>query len=148
VRFLGLLLTLWLTAGCSSTAEGSPEAPAPDGGGPPDAPAFDVHCSSARPSYAADVAPIFQRNCSGGENCHSPPTRDNLIDASLEGALDCDGGEIDVSPGDLEKSYLMHKLTGAGLCGPYDDTMPPGSMLPRADIQTIADWICEGAPAN
>jgi hypothetical protein len=33
------------------------------------------------------------------------------------------------------------------LCG-MGSMMPPGGMLPAADIQTMADWICSGAPNN
>jgi hypothetical protein len=52
-----------------------------------------------------------------------------------------------VSPGSLEQSYLMNKLTGIGMCG-GTVRMPPAGPLPPDEIQTIADWICVGAPDN
>ncbi len=105
-----------------------------------------VECSSAHPSYTTDVTPILQGNCAGADDCHGVPTRETLVGTTL-GEESCDLDTVDVFPGSLDKSYLMHKLTGVGMC-PSTSIMPLGSMLPQADIQTIADWICEGAPAN
>jgi|HubBroStandDraft_5_1064220.scaffolds.fasta_scaffold195735_2 hypothetical protein len=116
---------------------------APAGGGDN---SLGVECSSAHPSYTSDVAPILASNCGGGEECHGVPTRESMVGTTL-GEDDCDLATVDVFPGSLEKSYLMHKLTGVDMC-PATSTMPLGSMLPQADIQTFADWICEGAPAN
>ena len=57
----------------------------------------------------------------------------------------CDSTAVRVSPGSLQKSYLMSKLTGVGMC-PSTERMPlGGNPLPASDIQTMADWICQGA---
>lgn len=45
-------------------------------------------------------------------------------------------------------SYLMNKLCDVDLCDPDEIAMPPGSPLPAADLKTITDWICAGAPAE
>jgi len=116
-------------------------------------------CTGAMPSLAKDVWPILA-TCTG-EMCHGggifgptgptpawggaanvhayfvnkPATRDTCAPGML------------VTPGDLTHSYLMNKMTGIGMC-PGTMTMPRGVALPRARIQTIADWICSGAPDN
>ena len=53
-----------------------------------------------------------------------------------------------MQPGDPEGSYVIHKLTGKNLCAP-NTTMPLNKpKLPAAEVQTVYDWICEGAPNN
>jgi hypothetical protein len=100
-------------------------------------------CTGAAPSFSLDVAPIL-RGCLH-ERCHVqgfPYT--SLVNApSVRDG--CPTTRILVWPGSLEQSYLMNKLTGIGMCG-GTVRMPYGSALPPAEIQTIADWICVGAP--
>jgi hypothetical protein len=104
-------------------------------------------CTDAAPRFVTAVAPILD-SCAGGELCHgfaSPP----FLYGQLVGvaAVDgCDAGVL-VAPGSLQRSYLLHKLTGAGMC-PNTMKMPPGGAVSPGDIQTIADWICSGAPNN
>jgi hypothetical protein len=58
------------------------------------------------------------------------------------------GNRMMVNPGDPEGSYVIHKLTGKNLCSPFS-TMPLDKpTLSAADVQTVYDWICEGAPNN
>jgi hypothetical protein len=108
----------------------------------PDA-AIGLGCTDASPGFEDAVAPIFA-GCGGGELCHgfaSPPG----LYGELVGAPATDGcGGIVVVPGSLEKSYLLRKLTGIGMC-PKTQVMPPGGKLPAMQIQIIADWICAGA---
>jgi hypothetical protein len=99
-------------------------------------------------SFADAVAPILA-GCAGGELCHSFPPLPYLR-AALVGAPSGDGCEagVLVAPGDLQGSYLLHKLTGIGMC-PGTARMPLGEPpLAPSDVQTIADWICEGAPGD
>ena len=57
-------------------------------------------------------------------------------------ASDQDGGIQRVNPGNPNISYLIQKLEGnAGSGG----VMPPSGMLPQADINTIRQWITDGA---
>jgi hypothetical protein len=61
-----------------------------------------------------------------------------------EGA--CHPGVL-VAPGKPDQSYLVHKITGLGMC-PGTQRMPFGGELTDAQIQTLVDWICVGAPNN
>jgi hypothetical protein len=105
-----------------------------------------LDCTSARPTFAADVAPILARNCSGDDGCHGVPRYADLVGTTL-GIDMCAADRVDVDPGSLENSYLMHKLTGIDMC-PMTEQMPLGGSLTASEIQTVADWICAGAPEN
>jgi len=78
-------------------------------------------------SCAADVATlqkqIFLRSCAQA-GCH---------------AADKSAAGLDLETGDVAGR-------GVDLCS--GTKMPKLSMLPASEIQTIADWICEGAPDN
>jgi hypothetical protein len=110
-----------------------------------------IACSGASPTFSKDVAPILQRSCSGGELCHSglaanPWPYKDLV--NFPSTRDCASAGMRVVPSSLDASYIMHKLTGVGMC-PGTDRMPRGlAPLPDAQIQTIADWICKGAQNN
>jgi hypothetical protein len=102
-------------------------------------------CTDATPGFKATVAPVLD-SCAGGELCHgfaSPPFLYNQL-VGAAAADGCDAGVL-VAPGSLQRSYLLHKLTGAGMC-PGTQRMPPGASLAPEEIQSIADWICAGAP--
>ncbi|WP_437754353.1 cellulose binding domain-containing protein [Sorangium sp. So ce1389] len=102
----------------------------------------------------ADVRPILARSCTG---CHGSPAapagldlREAMAVSALVGqdARSCSSEHALVVPFSPSSSYLMNKLNDAGLCDPDESRMPPGSPLPAADIKTINDWICAGAPAD
>ena len=47
-------------------------------------------------------------------------------------------------PGDPDASYLVHKLTGIGMCD--GSQMPKGNgALPAAEVAKVVSWICAGA---
>jgi hypothetical protein len=53
-----------------------------------------------------------------------------------------------VDPGHHESSYLVYKLLGderLGLPTIMGDAMPPGAPMPIEDIETVRDWIEQGA---
>jgi hypothetical protein len=111
-----------------------------------------VSCSGASPSFSSQVHPILE-GC-GGEMCHggliqgqSAWPYDTLV--NVHAVRDtCNASLVLVTPGSLEQSYLINKLTGVGMC-PDTSTMPfTGQLLPHNEIQLIADWICSGAPNN
>jgi hypothetical protein len=83
--------------------------------------------------------------------CHSGITNNPWPYSALVNApstRDCADAGLRVVPLDLSASYVMHKLTGIGMC-PGTERMPrTGVPLPQSQIQTIADWICAGAPNN
>jgi hypothetical protein len=115
-------------------------------------PALPIACSGAPRSLSRDVAPIIVSGCSGAEICHGPFGRTppemhfELVETpSLGLEPQACPPHRNVTPGDLGHSYLMNKLLGVGMCE-GTDRMPFGAPLPAEQIQTIADWICTGAP--
>jgi hypothetical protein len=158
-----------LSAACSSSPDAGGGGPGPgddaststdgsggDGGSMGDAASdgqgdgsIGVACTGASPSFANDVHPILQ-GCAG-ELCHGGMIQpawpySSLVNQPAQRDTCASAGVI-VSPGSLDKSYLMHKITGVGIC-PGTASMPMNSSLPAKDIQTIADWICKGAANN
>jgi hypothetical protein len=53
-----------------------------------------------------------------------------------------------ISPGAPGSSYLLFKVQGSGPC--FAGSMMPlvGTPLTAGEIQTISDWVTEGAPNN
>jgi hypothetical protein len=88
----------------------------------------------------------------GGELCHGGLAQgafpySQLVNVQMTRDT-CDPSLVLVSPGNLGQSYLLNKLTGIGMC-PGTSMMPKmGQPLPASEIQTIADWICQGAQNN
>ncbi|WP_437476158.1 hypothetical protein WME75_25805 [Sorangium sp. So ce1014] len=136
------------TAGTGGAGGGSTTAGT--GGAPP----MDPACGPDTATFA-DVVPILERSCS---TCHGNP-------AFLAGGLDlrpseaigamvhqdagsCSREQALVVPFMPSSSYLMNKLKETGLCDPDESKMPPGASLPEAELKTINDWICAGAPDN
>jgi hypothetical protein len=174
VRFVFFLLLASAPAvavalvSCSSSSpsggvgDAAPDAPSADEAASADAGDSSTEqdgsvftCSGPAPSLATDVFPILKAHCSG-ELCHggtalgafggAANAHGQLVNVSATRDT-CDAGVL-VSPGSLERSYLMNKLTGVCIC-PGSSPMPRnGTPLSAADIQTIADWICTGAPNN
>jgi hypothetical protein len=55
--------------------------------------------------------------------------------------------KVRVVPGQVDKSYLVNKLTGIGMCA--GTQMPKtGGALPANEIDLVRAWICNGAPNN
>jgi hypothetical protein len=127
------------TSHTSSSSTGGHDAGTGGDAGP-----LGVSCSGAAPTFSGDVEPIL-RGCSG-EGCHLW-TSDQLVDVPVSRDT-CDPTALLVVPGDLEKSYLMNKLTGIGMCPQTAQMRSYGNLLPARDVQTIADWICQGAKNN
>jgi hypothetical protein len=93
-------------------------------------------------SYLHDVVPIFL-GCQG-EGCHLSPTLGSTVGMA---AYECCDGELLISPGNPNQSYLLDKIEGQDLC--LGTRMPFGlPPLPASEILTIRTWICEGAPDN
>jgi hypothetical protein len=114
---------------------------------PPDDGGLGLRCTGAVPTFSRDVVPIFQ-GCAGFENCHGGQFVEYslLVGATTQRDM-CSPSRVLVTPKDLEHSYILNKVTGIDMC-PRSNRMPPGTMLPREKIQTIADWICVGAQNN
>jgi hypothetical protein len=120
---------------------GVPEPDAADAG------TFVFSCTGASPKFSSDVTPILS-SCAGGELCHGGLSTqvwayDQLVNVKASRDA-CNAAGVLVAPGSLDQSYLMHKLTGVDMCA-ETNRMPIGNPLPDEKIQTIADWICQGA---
>ncbi|WP_437313135.1 hypothetical protein [Sorangium sp. So ce385] len=136
------------TAGVGGAGGGATTAGA--GGAPP----LDPACGPDTAAFA-DVAPILERSCSN-QYCHgnasTPAGGLDLRTATAVSATvnrdagSCSSEKALVVPFMPSSSYLMNKLTGVGLCNPDEFRMPLGTPLPDAEIKTINDWICAGAP--
>ena len=97
-------------------------------------------------SYSQHVQPIYDQNCI---SCH--PSSGNLdltagnsyaetVNVNASGY----SGKL-VVPGDPENSILYKKIDGSGA---YGSNMPLGSSLSQTQINTIKQWIEEGAENN
>jgi hypothetical protein len=54
-----------------------------------------------------------------------------------------------IEPGSPEISYLFHKISGTqASVGGSGARMPKGGQLSDAEIQTLRDWIAQGALDN
>lgn len=114
-------------------------------------PSEDKNCGQAY-SFKMDVFPILQRcSCHSGPGAHDPPyfttaqeTYPKLVNKKSRGK-GCEARLI-VKPGDIEDSYLIHKLEGQSrICG---NKMPPRGTLSATQLQIIKSWICHGAKNN
>ncbi|MGK3999555.1 hypothetical protein [Sorangium sp. So ce1024] len=123
-----------------------------DSGGTP----LDPACGTDTATFA-QVQPILEGSCSN-QYCHGNPDAPagglDLRAATAAGALvnqdarSCSGERALVVPFMPSNSYLINKLTGVDLCGTGEIKMPPGVSMSEADLKTITDWICTGAPAQ
>jgi hypothetical protein len=111
----------------------------------------------ATPEFDTDIQPILEAACV----CHfsAMPGGDmtapylNLNAGLAVGELvDVDSVQVPtmkrVAPGDVNNSYLVHKLRGThvDVGAPTDtDPMPPLAPLPEDDIAAIEAWIVGGA---
>lgn len=98
--------------------------------------------------FAEEVVPIFTQHC---WTCHPDMAG---LDLSAGGAyaslVDVPSNNyapaVRVTPGEPLASVLWHKVSGTGT---YGLTMPPvGSTLSPDELQTIWDWIEQGALPN
>ncbi|WP_437830405.1 cellulose binding domain-containing protein [Sorangium sp. So ce1153] len=135
--------------GAGSTTTAGVGGAGGEGGGS----SIDPACGPDTATFA-DVHPILTRSCAGCHGSPAAPAGLDLRQAMAVGALvdqdarSCSSEHALVVPGSPSSSYLMNKLNDTGLCDPDESRMPPGTPLPAADIKTINDWICAGAPAD
>jgi hypothetical protein len=113
-------------------------------------------------SFASDIQPIFDRDCTTG--CHEASsvgprggpgggkTTDPLLSeggsyAALVGVDSGCGSLSYIEPFRVEESYLMKKLLGVDMCG--GSKMPKGQApLSQSELDIIGAWICGGALDN
>ena len=88
--------------------------------------------------FKCDVVPILDPNCLG---CHSGSSAQGGLDVSTVLKVYQGGASGPaVIPYDPDHSLLVTRIT--------DNTMPPGGSITAAQLQTIKDWISQGALDN
>lgn len=110
-------------------------------------------CSGAKPSWASDVSPILAASCAH-EGCHIPLSGAPSGWVFLRGvggvgivAEQCSDSRLFIAPGDPEGSYVIHKMTDHNIC--TGQTMPKdAALMAEGEVQTVYDWICDGAQNN
>jgi hypothetical protein len=142
----------------ASTDEGPPDPPSttdepPTGSVPGDPTATGPNQPDL--SHAVHIQPIWDANCVAG--CH---TKGGVSDAWIILSEDAFASLVErpalelpsmmrVAPGDLDGSYLWHKVTGLHIeVGGSGVLMPPApaDALSTDDLDTIAQWILQGCP--
>lgn len=108
------------------------------------------------PSFAGDIQPIFDRRCSIG-GCHSLATAQGgltlVASASYESLVDVPSRlrpQFDrVEPFDPASSWLVRMIGPDPALRLGHQRMPLSSVpLTPNQIQTIVNWIDQGAPRN
>lgn len=92
----------------------------------------------ASPSYAQDVAPLFELRC---VKCHGSPFQRNDLRLTTY-AMVMRGGETGaaVVPGDPDGSLLVKKIEGRD-----KPTMPPRKPLTKEERELVRRWVAGGA---
>lgn len=109
--------------------------------------------SGSSVSFARDIQPIFDLRC---VSCHQGSGRAGLVlepamaYKNLVGVASTESQLLRVAPGSPDKSYLLNKLRGTqSQVGGAGQQMPfGGSPLPQDQIDSIQQWIMQGAPSN
>ncbi|MCY1007223.1 hypothetical protein OV079_16995 [Nannocystis pusilla] len=103
--------------------------------------------------YAAHIQPIWDAHCVVG--CHTPGGTSAawvvLSDNAFASLVERPALELPqmmrVAPGDLDGSYLWHKVNGTHIeAGGSGVSMPPAfaDALSTDDLDTISQWIAQG----
>ena len=108
---------------------------------------------AATVSFQNDILPILANNSCSSPFCHgnadSPPSNFLVLDAVNILGPGNEAAQLetcDVVRGDPDGSYLVQKLMGTAQIG---ERMPlGGDAIPTADLNTIRQWITEGARDN
>ena len=110
------------------------------------------------PTFDSIQRNVFHRSCSSS-SCHSELSHkgnlvltadrayaDLLCRVPDNGVARCDKGCRLVIPGDVERSFIMHKLVGpeTGEGKPMPDVV--GGKLSEQRIEAVREWIRRGAP--
>jgi len=92
----------------------------------------------ARIDFQRDVQPIFRDHCI---TCHGPDQQMNGLRLDRRADAMRGGLQAEIGPGNAQGSRLYHRLIGTAL-GPR---MPPAGPLTDDQIETIRQWIDDGA---
>lgn len=104
-------------------------------------------------TFTLDIWPIFEAKCS----CHTQMTPGPAGSffmggdaptayAGIVNVPSTVNGLDQIEPGSTATSYLYHKVAGTQMSvGGNGTSMPQGSTLPAAELETISAWIDAGA---
>jgi hypothetical protein len=137
---------------------------------------YSTYQARSRPSFKRDIQPALAISCALSTTCHgvdrgfgpqnhpllgpraSVPADDAMLAAMMADLLlpsDRAPAVARVKPGRPQESFLVHKLDGSQSCAGVvcpngcGNRMPQGGdPLPPALIDTIRDWILDGAQNN
>jgi mono/diheme cytochrome c family protein len=109
--------------------------------------------SQPGPGFEQVIVPILDRHC---VMCHMSEGAQGELSlypqphAALVGVASSQSDLLLVTPGDVEASYLYHKLLGSHLgAGGEGESMPyQRDLLEAEDIKAIEQWIAQGASAD
>lgn len=149
MRSRALLLSVALLSAC--------EAASADDSTDSETEADSETSGEAAPDFDTQIQPIFESAClchfsaqPGGDM--TAPYLNLNAGFGIAELVDVDAVQVPsmkrVAPGDLENSYLVHKLRGThvDVGAPADsDPMPPLGPLAEADLAQIEAWIVGGA---
>jgi hypothetical protein len=152
--FLITLTAGLMIAGCGAYGDGdnyTPTGPGNNGntGGTGDQPV-------ANPSYKDHIQPIFTANCAlSGCHAGSRPEEGMSLEAgkSYDNIVNKPSQQVPsrmrIKPSDPDNSYLYRKIRGEqGAVGGSGSRMPLGGSLSNTQIETIKNWITQGAQNN
>ena len=152
-KFVIACLLLGIITGCSAGPAEAPTSsstepaaaateaviPSPAAGQPTLPPTSDPAAQTATVSFSADVLPILQSRCF---NCHGGRETKEGLDLSTHASLmaGSDNGPV-IVPGNAADSLLAEQVVS--------QEMPKrGPKLTPPQVQTIVDWINQGALEN
>ena len=110
----------------------------------------------ATPSWRGDIAPILNETCASSGSCHFGPAAQQGLNletdsswANVVNQLSTCCGML-VIPGDSANSFLTRVMsTDPAVRGGYPYRMPLTEIpMPEPIVQTIKNWIAQGAPNN
>ena len=109
--------------------------------------------SQPGPGFEQVIVPLLDRHC---VMCHMSEGAQGQLSlypqphAELVGVASSQSELLLVAPGDIEASYLYHKLVGSHLSvGGEGDSMPyQRALLETEDIKAFEQWIAQGASAD
>lgn len=88
--------------------------------------------------FARDVRPVFEKHC---YECHGPDRQSNGLRLDRRKSVFMGGTEVILGRGSAESSRLYLRLIGSN----YGEQMPKDGALTPAEIETIKNWIDQGA---
>jgi len=110
----------------------------------------------AAPSFSRDIAPVLAETCASSGACHFGPGAQQGLELSVDSSYAnlvnqlsaCCG--LLVNPGDSANSFLVRVMdTSLAVRGGYPWRMPLTERpMPQPVVQTIKNWIAQGAPDN